>query len=187
MKNENNDIDRHLTDDEILVALVDEADLGPELQAHLSACQRCKSKLKKIDQQLHDLGHMAEHMAPVSTRRIRLPETIDRSDFQSGWRLKPVLGLMAAMVLVVMLVWPQANFYIQTYFIQNMLTQGIKEDNILISKVDVLVEDALPEKYRHILSVAEPEFDQDFMQYIVPAIEDNNFSSLSNSNRGAAT
>jgi len=187
MKNENNNINRHLTDDEIIAALVDEADLGPELQAHLSDCRRCSSKLKKIHQQLHDLGHMAEQMAPVSTQSIRLPETIDRSDSQTGWRLKPVLGAMAAMVLVVMLVWPQAKFYIRTYFIQNMLTQGIKEDNILISEVDVLVEDALPEKYRHILAAAEPEFNQDFMQYIVPPIEDNNFSSLSNSNRGAAT
>jgi hypothetical protein len=187
MNNENDNINRHLTQDEILMALVDETDLGPDLQTHLSTCLQCSGEKKKLEQRLHQLSHMAEQMAPVPIRSIRLPETGDRSYFQRRWWWKPVLGTAAAMVLVIILVWPQARFYIQTKIQKDVTTQETQIDNELIAQVDVLVKDPLPMKYQDILEADkadETEFDQDFMQYIIPPIKDNVSGSLPYSRKG---
>jgi hypothetical protein len=184
MNNENNPIDCHLTKDEILMALLDETDLGPELQIHLSTCLRCNGEKKKLEQQVHQLGHMAEQMAPVPTRSIRLPETKDRFYSHSRWWRQPVLGMAAVMILLMILVWPQAKHYFQPNIQKNAMTQDAQQDNQLIAQVDVLVEDALPMKYQDILGADEPELDPDFMQYIVPPVKDNVSKSLSYSKKG---
>jgi hypothetical protein len=184
MNNENNRIENHLTKDEMLMALVDETDLGPELQTHLSTCLRCNGEKKKLEQQLHQLGHIAEQMAPVPTRSIRLPETEDRFYSHSRWWRRPVLGMAAVMVLVMILVWPLAKLYIQPDIQKNEMTQDTQQDNQLIAQVDVLVIDALPMKYQDILGADEPELDPDFMQYIVPPVKDNVSKSLSYSKKG---
>lgn len=181
MNNEKNRIGRHLTKDEILMVLVDETDLGPELQKHLSTCLRCNGEKKNLEQWLHNLSHMAEQMAPSPTRSIRLPKIKDRFHFKSPWGWKSVLGMAAATVLVMILVWPRAKFNIRT---KDVMRQELQQDNQLITQVDVLVKDALPMKYREILLEDETQFDQDFMQYIVPPIKDNISSPLSYSKKG---
>jgi hypothetical protein len=187
MNNKNNIISRHLTEDEILMAIVDETDLGSERQTHLSTCSRCNGEKRKIEQQLYDLSHIFEQMAPVPTRSFRLPGTNkDRSNFRSRWRwLRPVLGVAAAVALVIILVWPQVKFYLRTHFEKNVMTQDVQQDNQLIAQVDVLVNDALPMKYQDILGADETKFDQDFMQYIVPPIEDNVSKPISYNQKGA--
>jgi hypothetical protein len=185
MNNRNNKVNRHLTGNEIITALVDETDLTPGLEAHLLSCPQCNEEKIKIEQQLCDLSHMAEQMTPVPTRSIRIPETEDRSYFRSRWRLRPVLGVAAAVVLLMMLAWPQATFYIRTHIEKDAVTTEVQQDDQLIAQVDVLVKDALPIKYQDILGVDETEFDQDFTQYIIPPIEDNVPKSISYSQKGA--
>jgi hypothetical protein len=187
MNNNYNSINRHLTEDEILMALVDETDLAPELRKHFLTCSRCKGEKIKIEQQLCDLSQMAEQMAPVPTRSIGLPENRDRTYFRSRWRLRPVLAAAAAMILVMILVWPQAKIYIRTHIEKDVTTHDVQQDNQLIAQVDVLVKDALPRKYQNILGADETEFDQDFIRFIVPPIEDNNLKSISYGQRGAVS
>lgn len=184
MNNEYHSINRHLTQDEILVALVDETDLGPDLQTHLSTCRQCSGEKTKLEQQLHQLSHMAEQMAPVPARHIRLPETKDRSYVQGRWWWKPALGMATAMVLVIILVWPQAKIYIQTHMGKNEMPRETQQDNQLIAQVDDLVKDPLPMKYQNILEADEPEFDPDFMQDIVPSVKDNVSGSISYGKKG---
>lgn len=185
MNNKNNKTDHHLNEDQILMALVDEAELAPELQSHLAACSRCGTEKTKIEQRLSNLSHMAKQMAPTPTRRIHLPEIKRRSHFWQGLSLRPALGVAVAAILVLMVVWLPGRFDRGPELSQDMLAQEMKEDNQFMAEIGTLVENALPQGYQDILTVAETEFEEDFMYYIVPPIEYNDSPSLSQRGRGA--
>jgi len=184
MTNKNNTTDNHLTEDQILMALVDESELGLKFQSHLAACPICNNEKIKIERRIGELSRMAKRMTQMPTRSIRLPETKSRSFFWSGWRLSPVMGIALATVLVLMVLWRPARFYHQPGLGQDMLSQEMDEDNQFMTEVEILVENALPKEYQDILAVVETEFEDDFMYYIVPSVEDNNSQSLSQRERG---
>ncbi len=185
MTNKNNTTDNHLTEDQILMALVDESELDLKFQSHLAACPLCNSEKIKIERGIGELSRTAKRMTPMPTRSIRLPETKSRSFFWSGWRLSPVMGIALATVLVLMVLWRPARFYHQPDLGRDMLSQEMDEDHQFMTEVEILVENALPKEYQDILAVVETEFEDDFMYYIVPSIEDNNSQFLSKWERGA--
>ena len=81
----NSDSTIHLDENELIQAVVDASDLPESVQAHLAACIQCLNVKKSFEQELTNLGKMAEQFTPKPQRRIILPVKAPRSKFFDFW------------------------------------------------------------------------------------------------------
>ncbi len=171
----------HLIHDELLVAVVDAADLAAEKRAHLAACPVCTNARARLEERFVRLGRMAHKMAPAPARPFRLPTETSAA---SGFRFKPlwVMGLAAAMLLA-MLMGRSLGPDFWRGPVPVPTAAMLEEDRRLTEAVDALVEDALPPAFQHLASLDEediqvsPDIDDDLLDWVVPPIEENNDAS----------
>lgn len=171
----------HLIHDELLMAVVDAADLAAEKQAHLAACPACTQARARLEERFMRLGRMAQALAPAPARPFRLPP---EQAHAPGWRFKPLwaMGLAAAMLLAVFM----GRSLGPTFWRQPPpapTAAMLEEDRRLTEAVDALVEDALPPALQHLASLdeeafqADPYIDEEILDWVVPPIEENNDAS----------
>jgi hypothetical protein len=169
---------QHLSEAELLLAVVDAADLSTEKGAHLEACPVCRDAREHLRACFLRLGGTARELAPVPTRPFRLPP---QSPSAALWRFKPLwaMGLAAAMVLAVVAVrgmWPSYSEPVPT-------AAMLEADRRLGEAVDALVADALPPSFQQLASLDEiesefdpqiddgDEDDQGLIDWVVPPVE----------------
>ena len=167
------DPNRHLSDDEVLRAMIDPSDLGAGRQAHLHSCRHCRHQTEALTARYRRLGQMAREMAPEPRQAFRLP-----TDKAPGrpWYLKPAmaLGVMGALVFAVTL-WRPFTRISPTP--TPMVAEKFENDDRLMEEIDALVEDALPEKYRQLAALPGERSVEDldaFIDWVVPSPEDGN-------------
>jgi hypothetical protein len=165
------DPDFHLTDDELLRAMIDPLDLDAARQAHLHSCRHCRRQTEDLTARYRRLGQMARGMTPEPRQAFRVP-----ADHAPGrrWYLKPAmaLGVMGVLVFVVTL-WRPFTRISPTP--PPMVAEKFENDARLMEEIDALVEDALPEKYRQLAGLPGDRSLEDldaFIDWVVPSPED---------------
>ncbi len=149
---------QHLTEDEILSALVDERDLDSELKDHLASCSLCREALATQRQSFSALGTRARKYTPEMVRPIRIPQEPVPRRLHFG-DLKPVLGAaVAACLLVAVLYGGWMRF-------------APDRSGLLIEDVDRLVENAMPVEFQNLLGEELFRAEEDFMEFIIPPLE----------------
>ena len=156
----------HLTEDQIVAAVVAENDLPAHLQAHLSFCRECSIKKDSFSQDLFHLGQKAVEMAPAISGRIRLPEK--KRVFIFNRHFKNALAVCAASIFIFLTVW-NFDWESKPDFQEAQIEQ--QDTAIFMAEIKGLVENALPREYQDIAGTADFGFQVDFMQYIVPGSE----------------
>jgi hypothetical protein len=154
----------HLSEDDILQAVIDEADLSVLQRQHLVECSRCRSSKERTENELMHLGQLAERFTPEPLRRVTLAKDKIRAPFLiRGF----VLGAAAA-ALIIIVVW--AAFLTQSPPPGNVgnLAQNMVEAERLMTEIDGLVENALPPGYLDIVGETRSSQDQDFMDFLIP-------------------
>lgn len=168
---------QHLSHDEILIAVVDRADLPADRLAHLDNCPSCRQELTRVTNRLTRLGRMAADMAPEPSRRFRLPE---RNAPSLRWMVKPSWAMaMAATLLLGITIWhPQ---WLSGPVKQETTVIDLSADRRLMVSVGALVDNALPDAFQQLASLSDPlplndeSVDDDLLDWIVPPLnEDNN-------------
>ena len=172
MKHHNPDI--HLSDDELLLAMVDPTDLDPTRQAHLKSCLDCRRQSQDLTDHCTRLGQMARQMTPESRKHFRLPA---HTAPVRRWYFRPVmaLGVLGALIFGLTLWGPRFNRVSQTS--TPMVAQKVETDDQLLEEVDTLVEDALPEEYQQVVALSDDrsvEDLDDFMNWMVPSPDETN-------------
>jgi hypothetical protein len=148
----------HLTDGQIITALVDATDLAPEAGRHLMDCLHCQTRIASLDGELEKLGHLAQQMLPAPTRKP-LPAAP-----QASWRYRvhrPALaaGLALLLLLTGLWLWPGLQPQPPT----PADTQAASDFYFL----EDIVEDAdLPEHYQGIIVAANASFSDEFLAYV---------------------
>jgi hypothetical protein len=167
---------QHLNEAELLLAVVDAADLAAEQNAHLGACPVCRDAREHLQARFLSLGRTAREQAPAPTRPFRLPPQHAPA---ARWRFKPlwVAGLAAAMVLAIML----GRSMVPSFSPAPVPTAAMLEaDRRLSEAVDALVADALPVSFQQLASLdadeteVDPqldEADEEWIDWVVPPIE----------------
>jgi predicted anti-sigma-YlaC factor YlaD len=158
----------HLEENDILQAVIDNTDLSVLQQQHLVECSQCRSSKQRLEQELARMGQLAERYAPKPQRRITVAEQKVRSPLLN-WRFAFSAAAVAAVILVV---WG-------TFLIRNQqqgsignLTQNMVEAERLMTQINVLVENALPQVYLDIVGETNLNLDEDFMDFLIPTPED---------------
>jgi predicted anti-sigma-YlaC factor YlaD len=165
------DKDVHLDEDQLLWAVVDEAELPRLLQEHLSTCPRCRAAKESFEQDLAQLGQMAQRFAPLPRKRVSLPVESPRSSIVWSWDWRAYFGVAVTVALVIVIVWWSAPFRTTPGNSGHILVQEMEEAEQLMTDISMLVENALPPVYLDICGRSDPGFDEEFMQFIVPSTE----------------
>jgi hypothetical protein len=157
----------HLGEDHILQAVIDDSDLSTLQQQHLAECPQCQSHRERFENELTHLGQLAERYAPETLKRI------DVADDKAGAPLS-IRGFVfsaAAVAAVIIVVW--ATFLIRSQQqgrVRN-LAQDMVEAERLMTEINVLVENALPQVYLDIVGETNLNLDEDFIDFLIPTNE----------------
>jgi len=168
---------RHLQENQILLAVIDENDLGENARHHFLECSRCRGKVALIRDSLQDFGEIAGRAVPPFSRRLKLPVARE-----SGPALIPAwLPISAAAAI--------AGFAVFFYFMgmqtpnppQVTTLQSVEnlvEDETLMREISELVEYPLPDDLYEITGDDGEFYDDDFLQFAVPDTQDDFQSEL---------
>ena len=169
---------KHLAEAQILQAIVDLSDLSDDQQAHLAACPVCIAQKDRLDRMLLQLGNMAKASAPVVIRRPVLPDR--RPGFLQGWffEVRPLVWIAVPVLLVFIVV--SAVIVLKPDQDKHMafVEEQMIDPEQLLSDIDRLIENPLPQGLQTIISIAEIDPDEDFMEYIVPTTENDPLSNI---------
>jgi hypothetical protein len=158
----------HLSEDQILLSLVDENDLSDHMKNHLLSCSVCQDKKGVLASDLERLGRMAKDFTPLPRKK---PVLSSPKSHLFGFRL-PVYAAGLAMVLIIAFLWGQAYFTAPSKEMRAQSSSEMKAGLYLID--DILEESALPEYYLDIAVASYSYLDDEFLEFIAPVeVPDN--------------
>jgi hypothetical protein len=159
----------HLGEDEMLQAVIDDTDLPALQQQHLAECSQCRSHRERLENELAHLGQMAERYAPEPLRRI----TVAHDKVRSPFSIRGFVFSAAAVAAVIIVVW--ATFLIRSQQESRVgnLAQNMVEAERLMTEINVLVENALPQVYLDITADTNLNLDEEFIDFLIPTNEDD--------------
>ncbi|MCK4986621.1 MAG: hypothetical protein KAS40_13920 [Desulfobacterales bacterium] len=158
----------HLEEDDILQAVVDDTDLSVLQQQHLVECSQCRTRKERLEHELGRLGQLAERYAPKPQKRVIVAEQKVRSPLLN-WRIAFSAAAVAAVILVV---WGTSLIQNHQQGSIGNLAQDMVEAERLMTQVNILVENALPQVYLDIVGETSLNLDEDFMDFLIPTPED---------------
>jgi hypothetical protein len=88
----------HLTQDQLMQALIDDTRLSDELQEHLSTCSSCKEKKDKLSSRFHGLKHLSNRISSASKDKRESATSWPRS-FQAKFMFI-IIGVIALISIV---------------------------------------------------------------------------------------
>jgi hypothetical protein len=170
----------HLDEDQLLWALIDEAELPPPLRAHVSTCPQCRAKKERFEQDLEKLGQTAGHYAPLLKKRVTLPVEKPQRSYKGYWAWPASLGaVVTAALLILVLSWP-TPMKITPPDKEDWVAQDVWEANRFMTEISLIAENALPAVYLDISAMTESGFDEGFVEFLVPSVEGEQTSKDSN-------
>ena len=158
----------HLGEDDILQAVVDDTDLSTLQQQHLAECSRCRSHRQRLENELAHLGQTAERYAPEPLRRI----TVAHDKVRPPFSIRGFAFSAAAVAAAVIVVWAAVLIRGQQQTRIGNLAQDMVEVERLMTEINVLVENALPQVYLDIAGETNLNLDEDFIDFLIPTSED---------------
>jgi len=162
----------HLTEKEIIQAVVDETDLVESLREHLSMCQICRNEKERLENQLVCLGRTAERLAPLSGERFKLPsKEISKSPGIWRWQWQSLLaaGVAAAMIIAVILF--KTPFPTSLENSNTKWTNEFVKDEQLMAEVSSLVENSLPKIYLDLSGESISDVSEEFINFVIPDVD----------------
>jgi len=168
----------HLAESQILQAIVDLSDLSDDQRAHLEACPVCMAEKDRLDRMLSQLGNMAQASAPAVINRPVLPDR--RPGFLLEWffTIRPLAQIAVPVLLVLIVV--TAVLVLRPGQDRHMAFVEVQmiDPEQLMSDIDRLIENPLPQELQTMISITEIDPDEDFMEYIVPTTENDPLSNI---------
>ncbi len=160
----------HLSEDQLLMAIVEESDLPISLREHLFTCPKCRADKVRFEQKLTQVGRMAKYYTPPSKQRILLPESEPRSFYLWFRGQQAAFGLALTVAMLILVVWWTAPFKITPEGGVEITAREMQEAESLMTEISILAENALPTVYLDIIGESYTGFDEEFMQFIIPSI-----------------
>jgi len=158
----------HFTEDRIIKAVADKSQLSVAEKEHLSNCSGCSFALESFENDLKQLGKIAELSVPPPKKRFTAYEKRSEGNFYR------VFGLRTSLAAVITVL-----FFIITLHSDSMKSllntetgsyiDELQADDLFITEINSLVENALPRKYTNIYGETDQDYDGDSMDFIIPS------------------
>ncbi len=168
--------ENHPDESQLLLAIVDEAKLPDSIREHLSLCPRCRAGIKKIGQDLNNLGQTARQLAPATHRKISLP--VEKPSriyiWMHDWRIS--FGAIATAAVVVLMIWLSIPGTILYEDSLDVMAQVTWDDDVFITEINMLIENTMPQVYLEIIGEYYVGIDDEFIEFVVPDLETGSLS-----------
>jgi hypothetical protein len=169
----------HLQEEKILWAVIDEKELGGEEQQHLRECQHCRGKVEQIQADLQDFGQKARQAVPPFSRPVTLPvEKSAAASHGPGWLPFFAAAAMAGFVVFFYFMGMKPMEPPPAGLVTVQSQESLLEDETLMRQISELVEDPLYEDMYEITGENGTDIDEEFLQFIMPYIQDDFQSEL---------
>ena len=161
--------DRHLSDDELALAVVDEEDLSVAFRNHLAACKMCRVRKEALEGDLARLGRLARELVPPPQRKVVLVEGKRQRPWSRRLGLK-LAGAVAAAALVLglLLLRPGTTPDISTVP-QDPMASGAASQ--LMLEVEALTENPLSTFHGFVIGESSSDLDDEFLDFLIPSSE----------------
>jgi hypothetical protein len=163
----------HLNEEQILKAIIDKEELVPSEKDHLSVCQECRSALESFEKELKLLGQTAERFVPLPRKRTVLYEKTGKN-FLFGWRT----SFAAAIITIFLVITVNSDSIKHMFNKTDIADSELYSEDILMTEVSNLVENSLPAKFLFVSEDGDTDYDEDFIDFIVPSAEDEVLSGI---------
>ncbi len=167
----------HLNEEQIYKAIIDESQLLSSENEHLSDCPECRTAVESFQNDLKLLGQTAESFVPLPKRRMILYEkTVKNSLF--GWGTS-----FAAAITILFFVITMHSDSMKLIFDNkdnktDITNSALYYEDILMTQVNILIENPLPAKYLFISDEDNTDYDEDFIDFVVPSVDDEVLSCI---------
>jgi hypothetical protein len=162
----------HLTEKEIIQAVMDETDLPESTREHLRKCHTCRHEKEGLGNQLSLLGNTAKRLSPLPRKSFKLPQKdgvrIPRV-WRWQWQSLLAAGMAAAMIFIVLLWKTPSLIYRQDQ--GAVKTVEFVQDEQFMADISSLVENPLPEIYFDLSGESNSDVDEDFINFVIPDID----------------
>lgn len=167
--------DAHLTEDRIIRSVVDKSELLSSEKEHLLNCSGCSSVFEGFENDLKQLGKIAELSVPAPKRRFIAHAKKTERNFPRFFGLRTSLAAAITVLFFVITLHSDSmksllNTETRTY------VDELYSDDLFITEINSLIENALPHRYTNIYMEAGPDYDDDFMDFIIPSYGDDTIS-----------
>jgi hypothetical protein len=161
----------HLSENEILVAMVDPADLSAARLSHLYHCEHCESARRRLERGLTRFGEFADQYTPSPLRPAMLRDRPIRVRGRGwNWAWKGIsAAAVAALVIMVVSLWTQSPTT-RPLSLSGVSGKEPVDTERLVSQVNALVENPLPAAYMALTGGNGSVLDDEFMDFIVPPV-----------------
>ena len=168
--------ENHPDEDQLIRAIVDETKLPDYIREHLSLCPRCRAGIKKIEQDLNNLGQTARQLAPAAQRKISLPveKPLKIHRWLHDWRVS--FGAIATAAVVVLVIWLSIPSTILNEDSLDIMAQVTWDDDIFITEINTLTKNVMPQVYLDIIGEYYLSIDDEFIKFVVPDFETDSLS-----------
>ena len=166
----------HLTEDRIIKAVADKELLSVAEKEHLSNCSSCSSAMESFDNDLKQLVKIAELSVPSPKRRFIAYEKRTERNFFPVFGLRT--SLAAAITILFFTITLHSDSMKSLFNTENGLyINELYSDDLFVTEINSLVENALPSEYVDIYGEADPDYDDDFMNFTIPSSGRDTISS----------
>ena len=165
----------HLTEDRIIKAVADKSQLSVAEKEHLSNCSGCSSALESFENDLKQLGKIAELSVPSPKRRFTAYENRSERNFSRVFGLRTSLAAAITVLFFVITLHSDSMKHLlntQT----GSYVDALHSDDLFITEINSLVENALPLKYVDIYGEADSDYVDDPMDFIIPSSDNETIS-----------
>ena len=166
----------HLSERQIIQAVVDVTDLPCPLQDHLNTCPLCLTQKERFSGLLSQFSHTSKALTPPYRKRVALPDPGGAKRPWSlawNWQRLLVAGLSCAIVLAVL--WWSSPLKMFHEWQESKTYDEMWEDYRMMDEIVWLEEHALPQVYFDISGESIRVTSKEFIQFLIPSIENDAF------------
>ena len=167
----------HIEEQRLLEVLAEDVRITGAESEHLAQCPQCRSAIDHLRTDLQTLRRASKQYTPERTRRITLPASAAPVRFGGRPRNWPIAaGAVATLFLAAVLWWPAGPLGPGTAPSEIGHRAVAVEPDPIMLETRMLAENALPTDYQAIVESLDDNFDQGFIDFVIPALDEKSLS-----------
>ena len=166
----------HIEEKRLLTVVIEDDRTTTAEEQHLAHCQKCRSAIDDLKTDLKSLRRARERFTPERRRRIVLPESTPSVRFGGlsyGWRAAAGVAVMFCLAVVL---WWQVGPRPDRMPPETARSVAALPTDPVMLETRLLAENAMPAAYRAITESLDGGFDQGFIDFVIPPLDEESLS-----------